>query len=73
MKERCLECRYLKVVPIEDTCGIEARCCKTSKRGKSITWAMTTIGETGFSRVVKSLVEKEKAPFWCPLKNNQGV
>lgn len=72
---KCIECVNMKIVSIEDGCGAAAKCFKTSKRGKSITWAMSSIGPNsnwqrveGEDRVIESLRSKQKAPFWCPMK-----
>jgi hypothetical protein len=40
---KCINCENMKIVSIEDGCGAAAKCLKTSKKGKSITWAMTTV------------------------------
>lgn len=66
----------MKIVPIENECGVAAKCFQTSKKGKTITWAMTSISpnnnwkrEEGKDRVIISLNSKRTAPFWCPIKN----
>lgn len=71
----CANCSGMKIVSIEDGCGASAKCFLTSKRGKSITWAMTTVdmsnsqvSELGHDRVVKVLNSNKAVPFWCPLK-----
>lgn len=69
----CVDCNYMRIVQIEDGCGASAKCFKTSKRGKSITWAMTSISfnnekEEGRDRVIKVLNTKKNSPFWCPIK-----
>lgn len=73
---RCIECNNMKIVPIENECGAAAKCFQTSKKGKTITWAMTSISpnnnwkrEEGKDRVIISLNSKRTAPSWCPIKN----
>ena len=77
---RCIECKNMKIVSIENGCGASAKCFKKSKRGKSITWAMTGIcispdnnwkKEEGKDRVIESLNSKKIAPSWCPIRKNK--
>lgn len=75
---RCIDCKYMKIVSIDDGCGSAAKCYKKSSRGKSIIWAMTTISpqkdwekEEGKDRVIKSLKAKKGSPHWCPIKKKQ--
>ena len=76
---KCIDCDSMKIVPIEDGCGASAKCLKTSKKGKSITWAMTTLSsnngqkEKGEDRVIKDLKTKKTAPFWCPYKKGVKI
>lgn len=75
---RCIDCENMKIVAIEDGCGASAKCFKTSKTGKSITWAMTTLSnngdkEKGEDRVIKDLKTKKAVPFWCPIKKRSEV
>lgn len=72
---RCIDCENMRIVSIEDGCGASAKCFKTSKKSKSITWAMTAISpqnnwkrEEGKDRVIEVLNAKTTAPFWCPMK-----
>lgn len=65
---KCIDCKSMKIFSIEDGCGSSAKCLKTSKQGKQIYWAMTTLNEDSKDRVVTALCKKEKAPSWCPLR-----
>lgn len=68
---RCMDCSNMKIVSIEDGFGAAAKCYKTSKRGKTITWAMTTITEKGEERVAKAVNSQRLAPFWCPRRKQR--
>ena len=74
----CIKCEEMRIVPIEDGCGATAKCFMTSKRGKTITWAMTAISfqtmirEEGEDRVIANLKAKKKPPFWCPKKKSNS-
>lgn len=75
---KCVDCENMKIVLIEDGCGASAKCFKTSKKGKTITWAMTTISpcenwkrEEGKDRVIALLNSKKNAPSWCAIKKNK--
>ncbi len=76
---KCLNCESMKIVSIEDGCGASAKCFKASKRGKTITWAMTGISpnnnwkrEEGKDRVIASLNSKN-APYWCPIRKKKNI
>lgn len=70
---KCLNCPYMDIVDIEGGCRTSSKCFKTSKKGKTITWAMTTISnnnsekEDGKDKVINALSSKN-APYWCPIK-----
>ena len=70
---RCINCESMKIIPIDQGCGAEAKCLRTSKKGRSIYWAMTTILEKAEDRVVKELNKKQNAPFWCPKSRGKVV
>ena len=66
-KSTCEECKYMKIVPIEDYCGAAAKCFFTSKKGRTITWAMGTPLSSGTKRV-RTFLRESKVTSWCPLK-----
>ena len=78
---KCNKCEHLKIVQMEDGCGADAKCFNTSKKGKSILWAMTALRTnnedntcfriSGKERVKEYLKVQKSAPSWCPLRKNE--
>ncbi len=67
----CNCCSHMKIVVDDEMCT-HAKCMKTSKRGKDITWAMSVIVGNGIikpgeKRVREVLDKMSKEPSWCPI------
>lgn len=79
---KCTQCEHFKIIDGEDLCT-RAKCMKTSKQGKTLTWRMTYIyrkdpvlgilvpDEKSSADVLREEMErKEKAPCWCPINKD---
>ena len=75
----CKDCNKL-FLEIDEYRNTRARCLLKvpPKKGKIITWAMTTfivpgvVSKYGDYRVKVEMENKKKAPIWCPLNNKKG-
>lgn len=69
---QCIGCPHCNIDTDEEFMSF-AKCTKTSKKGRMIDWAMTTINldtnvrTNGEDRVKESL-RKRITPSWCPVK-----
>ena len=75
----CVHCKHFAIVRGEDLCTY-AKCMKTSKRGKTLSWRMTycytqnpeppfnLIPDGDSAKVLIDLLSKRKIPKWCPCK-----
>jgi hypothetical protein len=80
---KCIDCENCKI-SVDETRYAEAKCLKTSAKGRIITWAYTiyptykdlkkgTNKSYGDDRVRAVLERKEKAPSWCPYRKEKSI
>lgn len=68
---QCVDCPHCKIGTNGEYMSF-AKCMKTSKKGRMIDWAMTTLNlgtgeKTEGENWVRKSLQRRKAPAWCPI------
>lgn len=75
-KMKCINCGFCSIFTDDELCA-KAKCLATSKNGKTIYWAMTTIDmdnnkKTSGEDRVRYVLENKEKPKWCPLLRKEN-